>query len=192
MAQVPGLVRRGSAYSYRRRVPDELRTVVGKLELWIGLGTTDYRAACVAARHEATRIDRLFEDARNAARRGEAFSPLTQSRVSESELQRVAIAELWKIERVAAYARPVPEGLSRGEWVSELEGDIGTFQDNDANSRAVLLARAVQLIQFERLPIEIPLLPSRSAGLAKHDVASRATPELLRLIELLRRVEIEI
>ncbi|MDR6954736.1 hypothetical protein J2X65_004112 [Ancylobacter sp. 3268] len=66
MAQVPGLVRRGSAYTYRRRVPDELRVVIGKRELWIALETTDYRKATVEARKAAATVDNLFAEARRA------------------------------------------------------------------------------------------------------------------------------
>ena len=191
---VPGLIRRGSAYTYRRRVPDDLREVIGKRELWVALQTTDYRGACLLARKEAVRIDGLLEAARKAKREGRTLNAGNPAfvRIGDAELQRVATLELYKTERTVAWQPGVPEGVSEEDWVDSLEMSLATYRANDANARADLFARAVRVIADLKLPIVVPQFPMTDRGLPVPGSSGVAvSPEFQHLVELLRRGQME-
>ena len=67
MAKVPGLVRRGNSYSYRRRVPSELVTAYGRREVKISLKTRDYDEAAKLARVKSVELDADFDAIREEA-----------------------------------------------------------------------------------------------------------------------------
>ena len=55
-----GLVRRGGWFHYRRRVPDALRTVFGRSEIWVSLKTSNEGQASIRGRTVATAIEGEF------------------------------------------------------------------------------------------------------------------------------------
>ncbi|MBZ9791122.1 hypothetical protein K9B32_13465 [Rhizobium sp. 3T7] len=97
MTKVTGLVRRGSTYSMRRRVPTDLVEAPGKKEVVIGLHTS--KLAAEAARHESVRPDMMWTTHREALKRGEAVDP--DRVVSETELRRAVVGDFWKREQAA-------------------------------------------------------------------------------------------
>src|SRR5690606_10348348 len=67
------LVRRAGRIYYRRRVPDALRAIVGRTEVWRSLGTDSPTVALRRSHQIAAEIERGFEQAR--ARLGMAVDP---------------------------------------------------------------------------------------------------------------------
>ena len=55
-----GLVRRAGWFHYRRRVPDALRTVFGRSEIWVSLKTSNEGQASIRGRTVATAIEGEF------------------------------------------------------------------------------------------------------------------------------------
>ncbi|QJP17370.1 tyrosine-type recombinase/integrase [Starkeya sp. ORNL1] len=191
MAAVPGLKRRGSAYTYRRRVPDELRPVLEKRELWVALGTTDYRKAVVEARRAAARVDDIFAEARKALAAGVAFEMPGKPGPSEREMTTAVAVELWRDQRAAASTSPVPMDMPAGDWVDALEKTIAMFRASDANARAALFARTVAIIRDHKLSIPVPEPVKGANGLSLAGQSFTLSPDFLRLQELVRRGEIE-
>jgi len=75
VTKVTGLIRRGGTYSLRRRVPADLVKALGKTEIWIALGTSDYRVAAKEARLASVRLDLQWEKQCEAVKRGNEISP---------------------------------------------------------------------------------------------------------------------
>jgi hypothetical protein len=61
-----GIVKRGGQYTYRRRVPRRLRSVIGSREVKKSLGTSDLNAAQKKWQAVHADIDRLFAEAEKA------------------------------------------------------------------------------------------------------------------------------
>jgi len=56
-----GLCAQGHIYHYRKRVPNALKTVVGRSELWVSLNTGSYKTACRRIHAAAARIEARLE-----------------------------------------------------------------------------------------------------------------------------------
>lgn len=179
MLKVTGLIRRGSTYSLRRRVPLDLVEALGKKEIVIALHTANHRVAAEAARFEAHRLDRLWKEHREALKRGEKIDPTRK--VTDIELRRVVAADFWRGEQAAV---PVADD---GEIRESIEADIGGMEVRDPNAEAILLAQAKRLVREQKLPIALP---------EEHVFGQPSKPftpsaELLKLVELLRWEQIE-
>jgi integrase len=66
LLHVPGLVRRGSQYIYRRRVPHRLRSIIGAHEVKRTLGTDDLKVAKRKWEAVHAEVNRLFAEAEKA------------------------------------------------------------------------------------------------------------------------------
>jgi len=83
VAKVAGLVRKKSAYFYVRRIPEEVRSLLGgKQQVTRSLNTTDFRVASDRARRMAAEADKVFAD----ARLGKAPSAAASRRVTREQL----------------------------------------------------------------------------------------------------------
>ncbi|WP_420871206.1 MULTISPECIES: DUF6538 domain-containing protein [Mesorhizobium] len=81
--KVAGLVRKKSAYFYVRRIPEEVRSLLGgKQQVTRSLNTTDFRVASDRARRKAAETDKVFAD----ARLGKAPSAAASRRVTREQL----------------------------------------------------------------------------------------------------------
>ncbi|MFT2212348.1 DUF6538 domain-containing protein [Rhizobium giardinii] len=178
MAKVPGLVRRGNTYTFRKRVPSDLVSVLGQKEVKIALGTTDYKEAAKKARHEASDLDKKWDKDREALKRGEKIS--AKGAVTEAEIRRAVIGNFWREEQTATVAP--------GDEVREqLESEIGGYEGRDPSAQAALFSQAATIIKEKKLPIDLPA--DRTFGVKS--AVFEASPELLRLLELVRRADIE-
>ncbi|MCB4771063.1 site-specific integrase [Ancylobacter sp. Lp-2] len=191
MVQVSGLVRRGSAYTYRRRVPDELRVVIGRRELWISLDTTEYRKAVVEARKAGATVDNLFAEARRALATGSAFEMPKKLGPTEGEMKAAVAVELWQDQRAASVMPPVPQGVEAEDWIDALETTIAAYRASDDNARAALFARTVAIIRDHKLNIAVPEPIKGANGLPLAGQSFTLSPEFLHLQELVRRSEVE-
>ena len=79
VARQPRLLRRGGRYTLRVKVPQELRPILRKREVWRSLGTGDHRVALKRLRLASAEVDALFAEAERKIKRT-AFEP------SDSEL----------------------------------------------------------------------------------------------------------
>jgi len=180
VAKIAGLIRRGSTYSLRRRVPSDLVKALGRREVWVALGTTDYKTAAKAARMASVRLDVLWQNQRDALARGEKITPADT--VSEAELRRAVVGTFWAGEQSV---QPVSPDAALRE---SIEADIGDFSSReDPSAEAALLSQARKLVEERKLNIPLP----GKTQIGKEAEAFTASPELLRLLELLRRADIE-
>jgi hypothetical protein len=65
--------RHGSVFYFRRRVPNDLRILIGQAQIFRSLHTTDRREANVRVRALATQSDRLFTELRDMAKKEQLF-----------------------------------------------------------------------------------------------------------------------
>jgi len=183
MARVPGLVRQGGTYWYRRRVPADLQAVLGKKELWVPLGAGDHASKARAARAAATRVDEVFATAPLAAKTG-AHPADEQVAASEIELRRLAIRALWEKERAAAIvSSPSPEGAD------ELWELIAMLRHPDQPELLPLLGETIDAIKAHG--ISVPLPPTKTVLGKELLQPGPLSPQLSRATELMRRVYVE-
>ncbi|WP_439813839.1 DUF6538 domain-containing protein [Zavarzinia sp. CC-PAN008] len=166
VAKVPGLVRRGDAFAYRRRVPDRLRSVIGKREVVQALKTRDPRKARELARIAAVRADELFRQAERTLTQPSPAGP-----VSDDDLQDIARALLFDLEK--PHNQPPTAPVAIEDWLEVLEQDIATLSgDHDAWAPSIQ-AQATALAADRRL------------------ILQPVAPEFARLADLVRRANIE-
>ncbi|OAP47426.1 hypothetical protein ATC00_22475 [Sinorhizobium americanum] len=156
---------------------------VGKREITISLGTSDYKAAAKRARLETVRLDVEWDNQRDALKRGQTHA--LASTVSEAELRRLVLSDFWSSQQVTSIVRvETDDGLTNLE---SLEAELGGLETGDPSSLAGVFAHAKTLILEGKLPINLP--PDWKIG--EHLGAFEASPELTRLLELLRRSDVE-
>ncbi|MDZ5448270.1 DUF6538 domain-containing protein [Labrys sp. ZIDIC5] len=196
MARTQGLVVKGGAYYYRRAVPLHLRPLFqDKQEVWITLKAESMRQASEAARAAAVDVDKQFRAARTRlAARATVGTAGPEMTVSDASLQRVAKAHLHRLE-VATI------GHAEVEERDELDVELGDLLTG-GEMAPQLLGTATRLVSEHGLPVPLPPEPvfPPQAEIATRcndsaaDVVGPTRPvatELVRLVELVRRAEIE-
>ncbi|WEJ09304.1 site-specific integrase [Sinorhizobium prairiense] len=178
MEKVTGLIRRGSTYSLRRRVPTDLVRVIGKKEITIALGTSDHRTAAKQARIVSVQLDIQWGKHREAVKKGEVIT--ADGVVTEGDLRHAVIGDFWRREQGAIVV--VDDDVR-----DSLEHEIGGFEMRDPSAEAAVFAQARSIITEKKL--NIPLPADRKLGEPPQPFT--ASPELLRLLELIRRGDIE-
>lgn len=183
MAKVPGLVRQGGTYWYRRRVPADLQAIFGKKELWLPLGAGDHAAKARAARAAAAKVDEQFLRARLSGKTGGATDGEPET-ASDIELRRLAVRLLWEKERVAAATVP-----SSPEAAQDFREWIATLRSPDHHELASLLGETVDAVKAHG--VSVPL-PSTRPVLGKELLEpGPLSPQLVQANDLVRRVYIE-
>jgi integrase len=140
---MPRLIKRGGRYSIRVRVPDELRPILKKREIWKSLGTADHREAADRCRVASVEIDAEFAEARRQA------TPPPSAQVADVELYQWARGWLYESERnavseAAKYA-DLDEG-ERAEFAQDLAIDAAHVLGKVRNHDPVDLSRAIEQI----------------------------------------------
>lgn len=171
-------MRRGSTYSLRRRVPTDLIEALGRKEVWIALGTSNYKAAAKEARLASVRLDIQWEKHREALKKGEMIS--ADSVVIEGDLRRAVIGDFWRREQGTTV-------VADDEVRDNLEHELGGLEVRDPSAEAALFAEARAIIKEKKL--NIPLPAEREFGQPPQPFTT--SPELVRLLELLRRADME-
>lgn len=179
------LTKRGSRYFFRRRVPDELRPLLGRNEIKKALGTSDFSEAKRRAAIETVRTDELFLKSRSdlmqqvapkKERRRVTFQeaiPLVAGWIEEME--RLSVD--WAEENFDIHTRPddLQEALYEArEREHVLSGGGGSYTGNDC--RASVRRHLEEAgMQFDGSPEEFNRLAGlfRRASLdnARHDRA---------------------
>ncbi|TAV33693.1 site-specific integrase [Rhizobium ruizarguesonis] len=178
MAKVPGLKLRGNTYIYRKRVPADLIEAIGKTEEKISLGTSDYKVAVKEAHIRAVQLDLLWEKHREAINRGEKVS--SKPVVTDADMRRAVLGSFWRQEQAII--------VTNDDEVREnIEHEIGGYQKKDPSAEAALFSQAKTIIKERKL--NIPLPADWKAGEPAEPFT--ASPELVRLLELVRRADIE-
>lgn len=139
-----GLKCRGGRWTLRVRVPDQLRAIVGKREVWKSFGAVSYAEACKAARLERVKIDKLFDEARTKPN-GQPIDNL-----SDGELVDLSRAFL---QRVESDAEPVPfDALERQEIAEANREDLMRLSQGHEDATVQLVAQ--DFARWARLNIE--------------------------------------
>lgn len=102
------LHRRGGNWTFRRRVPDELRQIIGKQEITKSIGG-DFRRACEERNRLVVETDRLFADAR--ARMSASSNDLSAFSIEALE----AMVSAWGEVRLQRVAPPSSEAENDGD-----------------------------------------------------------------------------
>lgn len=179
VAKVAGLIRRGNTFSFRRRIPSDLVEALGRREVWVALGTSDYKLAAKEARLASVRLDLQWERQREALKRGEDIN--LNDRVSEGQLRRAVRGEFWAREQ------GVETTAADDERLESIEREIGGLEVRDPSAEAALFVQARSIIRKEGL--NIPLPPETMVGGKTEPFTP--SPELRRLLELIRRADVE-
>ena len=179
MAKVPGLMRRGNTYTFRKRVPSDLVAVLGLKEVKKALGTSDYKKAVEEATLAAAEFNTLWKKQREALAKGEPVS--RKDTLTEADLRRAVLGHFWRGEQKLQPVAPDDEAREH------IESEIGGYQGKDPSADAALLAQATTIIEEKKLPIDLPA--GRKVGVQAAPFAP--SPELMRLLELVRRADIE-
>ena len=123
MARHPRLVRRGGRYSLRAKVPDELRPILGKGEVWRSLQTADSKVALQRVRVASVEVDAEFA----IARRRLAGPQLGAPKLTDSELHQLVLGWFDEQQRKALEEFDTP---SADEF--ELDDVLATLMDDEA------------------------------------------------------------
>jgi integrase len=128
---------RGSTWWLRVRVPDELRPILGKLEIRRTLGTSDAAEAKRRVRIERIKVEAEFDDARASLERQRAAAGrASAAQVILTEEQVWALATRWFIEQErAGVSRPVEIGDE--EVIQNLSEDLVHVERFDEVSATV-------------------------------------------------------
>ena len=129
-----GLVRRSGWFHFRRRVPDALRTVFGRSEIWVSLKTSNEGQASIRGRTVATAIEGEF--ARAWADNTPSTLPMIGARnaLMLKSITSTVSARLSEVRR----SRPIPANFCVSGW--RLANCTGRAWRPDAMSNAPLPA----------------------------------------------------
>lgn len=181
MEKVTGLMQRGGTWTLRRRVPSDLIKVLGRREVWIALGTSDRKEAAKLARRAAVELDEKWEAKRKELKPRAKVEPADS--VSDAELRRAVAGTFWRDEQDVS-----PASVAADKEVREdFEREIGALEARDPSSEMALVSKARRIVRDEKL--NIPLPPERKFGQPVEPF--KASPALIRLLEMLRRADIE-
>jgi hypothetical protein len=157
LPRIPCLARlNGGPWGLRRRVPDELRPILGKREIWKSYGTEDHAKARRLHNREMAVVDAMFAEARRklAEANGATVQPganpdLVQA--SEEDIRAAALAwfhererQFSSFDRNALRSDEGEEGVDREDVRDNLRADeAGTGSEQgrqwaDREARAIL------------------------------------------------------
>lgn len=127
---------RGSTWWLRVRVPDDLRPIIGKLEIRRTLGTSDTAEAKRRVRIERIKVEAEFDDARATLERRRAAVGAPAAQITLTEEQVWALATRWFVEQERAGAsRPIEIGDD--EVIQNLSEDLVHVERFDEVSASV-------------------------------------------------------
>lgn len=185
MAKVPGLVRQGAKYYYRRAVPKELHPVAKKKEVWISLQTSDYHRATRLAREAATATDAYLAEMRTGKAQAKTAGEIFDRPISDLDLHLVAKKLLWQREQKRpATTEQLPEEIE--EYLNRLRNAY----EEDAQLTG-FLERLVVPLAKDFFPQIVPSdKTDSSTGIAVPVVGERKA-DWWKLIDYVRRAEME-
>jgi len=156
------LAKRGSVYYFRRIVPDDLRSALGKREIMLSLRTKDREEAKRLIPAEIIKSDALFAGAQKGSVSDQGKSkPLAAKSAAQLERERL----LWEadLERSELRDQALSDQESEIEELEPLMNALAAGKPVDASPADV--ARAVQLLvvhEREMADIERDALASRT------------------------------
>lgn len=100
MSKPQRLFCRGGRWTFRAYVPEELRPIIGKREVWKSLGTISHREAVRLSHIESVKADALFAEARAKLTGVDTdIGHYEPEGVSDADLQQLARSYLYSLER---------------------------------------------------------------------------------------------
>ncbi|MGF6410971.1 DUF6538 domain-containing protein [Paraburkholderia sp. MM5482-R1] len=192
------LVKRGSRYYIRRRVPLDLVSIVGKVEVTRALGTADRREAERLCRIESVKLDSEWSARRSAARAKKSLDDVltaaqtdadTARRASEDAERDRSEAEDW-YQSIVSHARD--EGADEDAALEfdreverrvQMERAVERRLDADAKKQSGQVADHPQPRPSQPVKTLRDVVPSWVARNAPKDDAVRRTERALTLFE---------
>ena len=162
-------------YYFRRAVPDELRSIIGKTAIKKSLGTKDVAEAKRRAHRHAAQVEAEFVKARTM------LGAPTQSDLGAAEIERLAAIYLHQLleedEHVRIHGTGDDDVYMQVKRQVEAAGGYASYSDEEATAKVGLSARAYQK-KAESLEMVAPWL---KAALARGDttVVAEAVDDLL-------------
>lgn len=99
MSKPVRLVLRGNRWTFRVSVPEDIRQIVGKREIWKSLGVISHQEAVRLSHIESVKVDALFAEARKKlAGRSTNDAGAIPTAVSDAELEQLARSHLHRAE----------------------------------------------------------------------------------------------
>jgi hypothetical protein len=95
------LMRRNGNWTYRVRVPDDLRTTLGKREIWRSFGAIAHSEAARLARLEGVKVDALFAEARAKLAKQSGAAPSEGTALTHEAIYRAVRAYFHRLEKSA-------------------------------------------------------------------------------------------
>lgn len=142
MSKPVRLVLRGNRWTFRVSVPEDIRQIVGKREIWKSLGVISHRDAVRLSHIESVKVDALFAEAqKKLAGRSTNNAGAIPTAVSDAELEQLARSHLHRLETSAP---PMP--------FSELEREE---RRDMANEEATMVAQGIEDGGLQRMAIAI-------------------------------------
>lgn len=138
MPRVPCLARlNGGPWGLRRRVPDDLRPIIKKREIWVSYGTDSFAAAKQRHHREMAIVDALFADARQRLAAGEESPGITRkeaARLAQATVDDIHhAARAWfHDEEKRLLERWRAAGSHDGGTAVEREDGLHALQDDQA------------------------------------------------------------
>ena len=175
MPKLPRLIRRCGRYSIRVRVPDELRPIIRKREIWRSLDTADHHEAVDRCRVASVEIDALFAE----ARRKDTSAPLAHP--SDAEMHEWARQWLQEQERNALLERAKFSSLGADER-SSLASDL-------LLEEAIYLGRATNYLPADLTADIAAIANKHGVSILEGSREHKVLTELMRraIVERLRR-----
>ena len=141
----PRLMRRGGQYSLRAKVPDELKPIIGKREIWQSLKTADHRLALKRVRVASVEVDAQFDAARRKLRGG---SPDGVTSPTDAELHQIVVTWFRNRQQLALdrFDTPCHVDVDRQGVIATLrEQEAGLVTETEYMPAAQLVVRKLLL-----------------------------------------------
>ncbi len=137
MSKYPGLMRRGTKWYLRVRVPTDIVDDVGRSEIWKTLGTGDHRKA--VGRYHQARADIVAQFDILRGRRGD-------DDVTNAELRRLVTVWFEGMNRLVAVGIGAAFDDARRETLASLEVDEGVLTDGPEDEWAPAVQKQVDAL----------------------------------------------
>ncbi len=172
MARHQNIVRRGTQWVYRRRVPNKLRPIIDRYDIRKSLRTGDFQEACRRARQVALDVDAMFDAAR---RKLDAQQPVHTS-LEDDDIRHLALQWFtdYDTQRAADERASDHDPETRAELIHVYETDEGWLSDSsDPNTLASVQQDMRAVLKQNGIEIDT------------------ASPEFWSLFDALRRANVE-
>lgn len=180
MVAYPGLQKRGSRYSIRVRVPDELQAIIGKREITKALRTADKREAVERLRVVRVDVDSLFRAARRKLlERPDRFRPKEAPEPTSDVVVDAIKAWLGEAQRQALSSATLAQDHDLDGTLANLRSDIAALSGPAAAEEPGIQKLAGQIVK----ELGYELRPGSPTSWLAAELTAQAAAEHVRRVE---------